>query len=87
MVIGISTDTLETQKKFTEKEKLNYPLYADDGYTASKAFGTLSPGGKTAQRMTFVINKEGVIAKIYNKVGPASHPDDVLEYVKTNLKK
>jgi peroxiredoxin Q/BCP len=65
---------------------LNFPLLADNELKASKAFGTLSPTGKTAQRMTFVINKEGNIAKIYTKVSPATHPQEVLEFVK-GLKK
>ena len=88
MVIGISTDTLQLQKKFTAKEKLNFPLYADSKQEVSKAFGVLIPGKPFAKRCTFVINKEGIIAKIYPSVADAGgHPEEVLEYVMKNLKK
>ena len=78
-------DTLETQKKFAEKESLSYPLYADAEGKAAKAFGVLA--GKFASRSTFVINKEGNIAKIYTKVSPATHADEVVDFVKKNLAK
>jgi peroxiredoxin Q/BCP len=82
VVIGISTDPLALQQKFTDKEKLNFPLYADADKTVAKAFGVLSPGG-TAQRQTFVIDKKGNVVKHYPKVTPATHPDEVLAFVKT----
>jgi len=88
VVVGISTDTLELQKKFTAKEKLNFPLCADAEQEVSKAFGVLIPGKTMAKRCTFIINKEGNIAKIYPDVGNAGgHPEDVLEFVMKNLKK
>lgn len=86
MVIGISTDNLEAQKKFTEKENLNFPLFADSEKKAAEAFGVLSKMG-FAQRWTFVIDKKGVVRKIYTKVSPDKHADEVLAYVKENLKK
>ncbi len=88
MVVGISTDTLALQKKFTEKEKLNFPLYADADQKVAKAFGALIPGRPLARRCTFVIDKEGKIAKIYDPVKNAGgHPQDVLDYVKEHLAK
>jgi peroxiredoxin len=39
-----------------------------------------------AMRTTFVIDKKGVVRKIYNKVDTGKHPDEVLDYVKENLK-
>ncbi len=86
MVIGVSVDNLDTQKKFTEKENLNFPLFADADKKAAEAFGVLSKVG-FAQRWTFVIDKKGIVRKIYTKVSPAQHADEVLAYVKENLKK
>ena len=86
MVIGVSTDNLEAQQKFTEKEKLNFPLGADADKKVAEAFGVLGKAG-FAQRSTFVIDKKGVVRKVYTTVNPAKHADEVLEYVKTNLKK
>jgi peroxiredoxin Q/BCP len=85
VVIGISTDKLDDQQKFTDKEKLNFPLYADAERKVSKAFGALMPDRPFAGRMTFVIDKKGIVRKIYPKVDAAKHPDEVLNYVKANL--
>jgi peroxiredoxin Q/BCP len=88
VVIGISTDTLAYQEKFTKKENLNFPLLADDKRQIAKEFGVLMPNGQYAKRATVVIDKEGTIAKIYPAVGNAgAHPEEVLEYVKANLVK
>jgi thioredoxin-dependent peroxiredoxin len=86
VVIGISTDTLELQQKFTEKEKLTVPLLADADKSVTKAFGVLSDRGM-ANRYTFVIDKTGTVRKVYNKVAPKDHPEEVLKYVKENLSK
>ena len=75
-MIGFSTDTIETQQKFTDKEKLTYPLLADP---EKKLFTALGVKG----RFTWVIDKEGKIAKLYDKVDVKKHPKEVLEFVKT----
>ena len=85
VVIGISVDTLDDQMKFTEKEKLTTPLFADPEKKATAAFGALGPKGY-ANRYTYVIDKEGVVRKIYTAVKPDTHPEEVLKYIKENLK-
>jgi peroxiredoxin Q/BCP len=88
VVIGISTDTLKLQEKFTQKEKLNFPLYADAEQKTARAFGVLIPGKPFARRATFVIDKQGNIARIFPAVKNAGgHPEEVLQYVKANLAK
>ena len=73
------------QQKFTDKEKLNFPLFADSDAKAAKAFGVLK--GKVAGRSTFVIDKKGIVKKVYDPVAKAGdHPEEVLKYVKENLK-
>jgi peroxiredoxin Q/BCP len=84
VVIGISTDKLDDQQKFTEKEKLNFPLIADADKEAAKAYGALSTRG-FANRYTFVIDKQGMIRRTYLQVDPAKHPEEVLKFVKENL--
>jgi peroxiredoxin Q/BCP len=86
VVIGISTDILSDQKKFTDKESLNFPLIADSDKSATKAYGALNARGM-ASRYTFVIDKQGVIRKEYLQVNPKNHPEAVLKYVKENLAK
>lgn len=85
MIIGISVDTLALQQKFCDKENLPFPLLADNEKKFAKVYGVM---GKTfASRVTFVIDKEGKIAKIYNVTSTKDHPGEVLEYVKKSFKK
>lgn len=79
VLIGFSPDTVDLQKQFAEKEKLEYALLGD---AKKELFNALDVKG----RSTWIIDKEGKIAKIYNKVTPASHPKEVLEFVE-KLKK
>lgn len=87
MIIGISVDTLGLQQKFNKKEKLNFPLLADAEKKFAKAYGVLNPKNKLAGRVTFVIDKEGNLAKIYTKVAPVGHPEEVLEFAKSRFGK
>ena len=76
-MIGFSSDTIEKQQEFTDKEKLTFPLLAD---TDKKLMTALGVKG----RSSWVIDKSGKIAKIYPVVkGVADHPKEVLEFVKT----
>ena len=86
MVLGISVDSLDDQQKFTDKEKLTFPLLADSDKTTAAAFGVLNDKGGYANRATFVIDKKGVVRKIYTKMDVNTHPQEVLDYVKDNLK-
>ena len=75
-MIGFSSDTLDAQQQFTDKEKLTFPLLADAEKKLMTALGV-----KT--RSTWVIDKDGKIARVYPKVSPKGHPKEVLEFVKT----
>ena len=86
VLVGISTDKLDAQEKFVKKEKLTFPLLADPEKTTTKAYGSLGKSGY-ASRHTFVIDKTGTLRKVYDKVTPAKHPDEVLDYIKENLTK
>jgi peroxiredoxin Q/BCP len=85
VIIGISTDTLADQQKFTDKEKLNFSLVADPEKKATKAYGALNPKNGFANRETFIIDKKGMVRRIYNKVDAGAHPAEVLKFVKDNL--
>jgi peroxiredoxin Q/BCP len=61
-------------------------LLADTELKLTKALGILGvAGGKTPKRVTFVVDKEGKVAKIYEpgKIDVNKHPKEVLEFVKT----
>lgn len=79
-IIGVSVDAVDSHKGFCTKEGLNFKLLADTEHTVSSAYGsTMSYNGNTmAARNTFLIDPTGVIRKVYVKVKPATHSDDVL---------
>jgi peroxiredoxin Q/BCP len=81
-VLGASADTVELNQKFTDKETYTFPLLCDPDLKLIKAVGVLSPNGKMAQRVTFVVDKDGKIARIYDKVAPKGHAEDVLKFAK-----
>lgn len=84
VVLGASADDRELQQKFIDTHMLPYPLLCDTNLELIKQLGILSgPTAKTPKRVTFVIDKEGRIAKIYEKVNVNTHPKEVLAYVKS----
>ncbi|MEE2739705.1 MAG: peroxiredoxin [Planctomycetota bacterium] len=84
IVVGASTDVLDDQNKFTAKETLNFPLLADTTQELTKACGILRPNG-FANRVTFVVDPKGKIAKIYDKVDVKKHPEEVYAFIKKSL--
>jgi peroxiredoxin Q/BCP len=85
IAIGISIDKLEDQQKFTTADNLGIPLLADADGSVTKAFGAYNEERNLANRYTYVIDKKGVVRKIFTKVNPETHAGEVLEYVKANL--
>jgi peroxiredoxin Q/BCP len=61
--IGISTDPVDKQKKFSEKHSFDYPLLADVEGTVSRMFGVQRKGGR-AKRETFVIAPDGTVLEV-----------------------
>lgn len=66
-IIGISTDSVESHKKFSTKYKLPFPLISDKEKRIAKAYGVLKDTGTSTFRVTFIIDKNGKIAKIFRK--------------------
>jgi thioredoxin-dependent peroxiredoxin len=89
VVIGVSKDSEESHRKFKEKYALNFPLLSDpDGaiITAYDAWKKGSIFGKTLlgmDRSTVVIDKEGVVRKIWRGVDVRNHDQEVLTFVET----
>jgi len=87
VVLGISTDSLESHQHFKEKQKLPFPLLSDEDAAVSKLFGVYKQKnlyGKKhlgIERTTFVIDKTGRVAQIWPKVKVEGHIQDVLEFV------
>ncbi|MCH8821118.1 thioredoxin-dependent thiol peroxidase [Patescibacteria group bacterium] len=84
LVLGISTDTVESHKKFAQKYRLPFTLLSDVKKEVVKNYGVYKPKklfGKEffgTARTSFLIDKNGKITKIYEKVKPAIHATNVL---------
>ena len=88
MLLGISADSPEKQKKFRDKYHLQYPLLADTDKKICNAFGVIKDKSmygrifKGISRMTFVIGPDGKIQHIFDKVKAAGHAEEVLAWLK-----
>lgn len=88
VVLGISRDTPKAQKKFREKYDLPYPLLADVDETVCKQFDVLKEknmyGKKVIgiERTTFLIGPDQRLLKVFPKVKPEGHAEEVLETLK-----
>lgn len=85
VVLGISPDSVEKQKKFALKHKLKVPLLADEDKAVCTAYGCygekLMYGRKVTGiiRSTYLIDPKGNIARIFAKVKVDGHAEKVLE--------
>ena len=87
VVIGASADKEAAQNKFIKDNKLPFALLCDTDLKLIKELGIQSTKGNTPQRVTFLVDKDGKIAKVYSKVTPKDHPAEVLKDVEELLKK
>lgn len=85
VVLGVSKDSVASHEKFATKFDLPFPLLSDEETTMIQAYGAWqkkSMFGKEymgIQRMSYLIDPKGKIAKVYPKVKPAEHAKQVLE--------
>ncbi len=83
-ILGVSTDTEQSHKKFIAKEKLPFRLLADPDKSLHEIYGTWvekSMYGRKymgTARITFLINEKGVIEEIIGKVDTKNHADQIL---------
>jgi peroxiredoxin Q/BCP len=89
VILGVSIDSIKSHEGFAAKHNLMFPLLSDEEKTVSTAYGVFkekSMYGKTflgVERTTFVIDKEGIIRKVWPKVKVEGHIDEVLGFVKS----
>lgn len=80
VVVGVSLDAVDSHKDFCTKEGLSFKLLADPDRAVTTKYGSVMTYQDKyyASRNTFLIDPSGVIRKVYLKVKPATHSDDVL---------
>ena len=89
VVLGVSADSVESHQKFADKYDLPYPLLADTDTTVSQLYGVWKEknyAGKTymgINRETFLIDKDGIVRKVWPKVKAAEHAQEVLEAIES----
>ncbi len=89
VVLGVSGDSLGSHEKFKTKYKLNFPLLSDADRAVAKKYGAWGEkvlyGKKTVGmiRSTFVIDRDGIVRKVFPRVKVDGHAEQVLEVVRT----
>ena len=77
IVLGVSKDSGESHKKFISKYKLPFTLLSDPDKKVIKLYG--ADNGDGTKRISYLVDPEGIIERVYEKVEPAFHAEEVLE--------
>lgn len=91
VILGVSLDDLHSHEKFINKYNLPFLLLSDTEAEVSKAYGVYKEknifGNKKwgIERSTFIIDKEGRLAKVYRKVKVSGHVEETLNFVREQL--
>ncbi len=87
-ILGVSPDTVSSHVKFKTKYQLQFPLLADEGHKICDIYGVWGPKklmGREYEgvlRTTFLIDKQGNIARVFENVRPSEHSAEVLKELK-----
>lgn len=90
MILGISPDTVAAQAKFKRKFELPFTLLADEGHVVAEQYGVWKEKmnyGKTymgVERTTFLIDEDGRVSRVFPKVTPKGHADEVASALAAN---
>ena len=82
-VLGVSVDGLDSHKSFKEKYNLNFTLLSDESKEVSKSYGVFNEEKQTDRRVTFIIDKKGILRHIFLQVQVDGHTEEVLKVLKT----
>lgn len=91
VVLAVSPDSVDRLVKFEDKQELNFTLLSDEDHAVTESYGAwglkkfMGREFMGVLRSTFVIDRQGVIAMVMDKVKTKSHHDDVLSWIKANL--
>lgn len=91
VVFGISPDAPERLARFIERDKLNFSLLSDEDHKVADKYGSWGPKKFMGReydgilRQTFIIDKDGRLQGVMDKVKTKTHHDDVINFIKENL--
>lgn len=80
-VVGVSSDSVSSHKNFEEKYQLPFTLLSDPDSHVRTLYG--ADNSVYPKRTTFLIDPEGVVVKVYEKVDVAAHAGEILKDVET----
>ncbi len=81
-ILGVSVDDTGSHQMFTEKYSLPFPLIADTDRSITKNYGAYNEKWNMAKRVTFIIDEQGKIQKVFDTVSPQSHPQEIIDVLK-----
>lgn len=83
-ILGVSTDTPEANLRFKKQQAFPFPLLCDTDRSISMAYGAAGfASAYYANRITYIIDENGIIRKVFPKVDVATHADDLVTYFAT----
>ena len=83
-VVGVSVDPVEKNEEFRTTCDLAFPLVSDEGAELTTELGLLKDYGeygRLAQRVTFLLDGDGVVQRVWDVDDAAAHPEEVLAAV------
>ena len=90
VLLGVSPDSVKSHEKFISKFDLPFLLLADEDHSLCEAYGVWQQKSMYGRkymgvaRTTFIIDTQGKIAHVFEKVTPAGHEEEVLAWIKQN---
>ena len=80
VILGVSVDSVDSHKQFCTKDSLTFSLLSDEQKKVVTEYGSLGSFGpmQIAMRNTFLIDPNGKIVKVWTKVDPSGHSEEVL---------
>lgn len=90
-VLGISPDPARRLQSFTEKKELNFTLLSDEDHAVAEQYGAwglkkfMGREYMGILRQTYIIDDQGVLRHVFDKVKTKTHHEDVIEWVRNNL--
>lgn len=91
-ILGVSVDSVASHEAFAAKHALPFPLLADEDGQVTRQYGAwnaAAPDGSRraqARRTTVVIDKDGIVRRVYPSVRVEEHVPEVLRFVDTTLR-